>query len=43
MGEIFDINNEDSKISIEALDEQCELYMLENYKRERLRDKDMAK
>lgn len=42
-GEVAEISTELPRASIEAMDERCELYMLEASKREQLKDNDMAK
>lgn len=42
-GEIYEVNEAPQQASVEAMDEKCELYMLESTKREKLRDNDMAK
>lgn len=42
-GSIFDIHDGVHYTTIEAMDEKCEVYVLEKIKREQLKDTDMAK
>lgn len=42
-GDLFDVGGSLQQSSIEAMDERCELYMLDSAKREKLKDRDMAK
>lgn len=42
-GDIWDVKGATQSASVEAMDERCELYMLEGSKREALKENDMAK
>ena len=42
-GDIYDMKTLHVNASIEAMDEKCELYMLDSSKRAKLKDNDMAK